>query len=245
MKQMNITRIGEKVERTSDYATYLASIAVFKPLSIEDEVKLFEQVAKGDARAKESIINHNLRFVVAVAKKYHYTKGTLSMLDLIQYGNMGLMDAVDTFDVTRGFRFITHAVAYIRKAIMMGLNEDSRLVRDYHTTTTNEHTSLDTPVFDDNDTETLADRYCTTTDTESTDSLCTDVERVMCALLTDRERNVICNILGIGCTPVAKFIIAERMGMTEERVRQIYVDAISHIKADANAIVLLAKYIGQ
>lgn len=239
---MNITHISERVERTTDYATYLASIAVFKPLSVEEEVKLFEQVAKGNARAKESIINHNLRFVVAVAKKYYYTKGTLSMLDLIQYGNMGLMDAVDTFDVTKGFRFITHAVAYIRKAIMMGLNEDSRLVRDYHTTTTNEHTSLDTPVFDDNDTDTLADRYCVTTTTESTDSLCTDIERVMTALLTDRERIILCNILGIGCTPVAKFIMAERMGMTEERIRQIYVDAIERLKSDVRVLSLLAKY---
>ena len=243
MKQLRITRTSERVERTTDYATYLASIAVFKPLSVEQEVKLFEQIAKGDATAKESIINHNLRFVVAVAKKYYYTKGTLSMLDLIQYGNMGLMDAVDTFDVTKGFRFITHAIVYIRKSIMAGLNEDSRLVRDYHTTTSNEHTSLDAPVFDDNDTDTLADRYCVTTTTESTDSLCTDVERVMTALLTDRERIIICNILGIGCTPIAKFIIAERMGMTEERIRQIFVGAIERIKADANAIVLLAKYI--
>lgn len=243
MKQLRITRISERVERTTDYATYLASIAVFKPLSVEEEIKLFEQVAKGDVRAKESIINHNLRFVVAVAKKYYYTRGGLSMLDLIQYGNIGLMDAVDTFDVTRGFRFISHAVVYIRKAIMMGLNEDSRLVRDYHTTTTNEHTSLDAPAYDDNDSDTLADRYCVTTTTESTDSLCTDVERVMTALLTDRERNVICNILGIGCTPISKFIIAERMGMTEERIRQIFVGAIERIKADANAIVLLAKYI--
>ena len=96
-----VIKHSDRVTRTADYATYLASIAVFKPLSVEEEVKLFEDIAKGDAKAKESIINHNLRFVVAVAKKYYYTRGGLSMLDLIQYGNIGLMDAVDTFDGLR------------------------------------------------------------------------------------------------------------------------------------------------
>ena len=106
---------------------YFDEIGSSQPLSREKEAELAERIAAGDERAREELAEANLLFVVTVAKKYR-NRG-LSFPDLISAGNLGLMTAVDRFDATRGFKFISYAVWWIRQAIQQSLAEDSRTVR--------------------------------------------------------------------------------------------------------------------
>ncbi|MBU06680.1 MAG: RNA polymerase subunit sigma [Gemmatimonadetes bacterium] len=107
--------------------TYFDEIGNSQPLSRAKEAELAERIAAGDERAREELAEANLLFVVTVAKKYR-NRG-LSFPELISAGNVGLMTAVDRFDATRGFKFISYAVWWIRQAIQQALAEDSRTVR--------------------------------------------------------------------------------------------------------------------
>ena len=107
--------------------TYFNEIASSQPLSREKEAELAERIAAGEERAREELAEANLLFVVTVAKQYR-NRG-LSFSELISAGNLGLMTAVDRFDATRGYKFISYAVWWIRQAIQQTLAEDSRTVR--------------------------------------------------------------------------------------------------------------------
>jgi RNA polymerase primary sigma factor len=106
---------------------YFSEIASSTPLSRAKEAELADRIADGDNRAREELAEANLLFVVTVAKQYR-NRG-LSFSELISAGNLGLMTAVDRFDATRGFKFISYAVWWIRQAIQQALAEDSRTVR--------------------------------------------------------------------------------------------------------------------
>ncbi len=107
--------------------TYFNEITSSQPLSRVREAELSERIAAGDERAREELAEANLLFVVTVAKNYR-NRG-MSFMELISAGNLGLMTAVDRFDATRGFKFISYAVWWIRQAIHQALAEDSRTVR--------------------------------------------------------------------------------------------------------------------
>ena len=94
-------------------AAYLKEINKIPHLSNEEEVELAEKAAAGDKLAKNKIINANLRFVVTIAKKYQ--KKGLDIEDLISEGNIGLINAIEKFDVSKGYRFISYAVWWIRQ----------------------------------------------------------------------------------------------------------------------------------
>jgi len=106
---------------------YLAEIAKFEPLSPEEEIELAQRVRAGDRAALKKLTEANLRFVVSVAKDYQ-GQG-LPLTDLINEGNLGLLKAAERFDETRGFKFISYAVWWIRQAILQALAEHSRIVR--------------------------------------------------------------------------------------------------------------------
>lgn len=106
---------------------YCNEIGKYKLLSQEEEKELANRIAMGDEEAKETFINANLRLVVSVAKKFHKNDGGL--LDLIQEGNIGLMTAVDKFEPSKGYKFSTYAVWWIRQAIMRSIQNTSRTVR--------------------------------------------------------------------------------------------------------------------
>ncbi len=106
---------------------YLAEIGKFEPLAPEKEVELAIRIQGGDESAMKELVEANLRFVVSVAKKYQ--GNGLSLADIINEGNMGLIKAAKRFDHTRGFKFISYAVWWIRQSILQALAEQSRLIR--------------------------------------------------------------------------------------------------------------------
>lgn len=106
---------------------YLNEIAKIKLITPEEEVDLARMIHKGDLNARDRLVNANLRFVISVSKQYQ-NQG-LSLADIINEGNFGLIKAAERFDETRGFKFICYAVWWIRQAIMQALAENSRIVR--------------------------------------------------------------------------------------------------------------------
>jgi len=115
------TRESESLDR------YLHEIGKEKLITPEDEVRLAKEIQKGSQKALEDLTKANLRFVVSVAKQYQ-NQG-LSLGDLINEGNLGLIKAAKRFDETRGFKFISYAVWWIRQSILQALAEQSRIVR--------------------------------------------------------------------------------------------------------------------
>lgn len=106
---------------------YLRDIASSEPLSSAEEIALAKKIHKGCQRSRDKLVAANLRFVVSVAREYQ--SHGVPMADLISAGNMGLMTAAERFDGTRGFKFISYAVWWIRQAIHQCLAQDSRVVR--------------------------------------------------------------------------------------------------------------------
>jgi RNA polymerase primary sigma factor len=126
MRQLKITK--SITNRESDSVEkYLQEIGKEDLLTAEQEVELAKRIKKGDQRALEKLVKANLRFVVSVAKQYQ--NNNMSLNDLINEGNLGLVKAAQKFDETKGFKFISYAVWWIRQSIMQDLAENSRLVR--------------------------------------------------------------------------------------------------------------------
>lgn len=126
MRQLKITQSFTNRESAS-LDKYLQDIGHEELLTPEEEVELAQRIKQGDRKALEKLTRANLRFVVSVAKQYQ-NQG-LSLPDLINEGNMGLIKAAEKFDETRGFKFISYAVWWIRQSIMQALAEQSRIVR--------------------------------------------------------------------------------------------------------------------
>ena len=126
MRQLKISKSFTNRESAS-LDKYLQEIGHEELLSVEEEVELAQKIKKGDRRSLERLTRANLRFVVSVAKQYQ-NQG-LSLPDLINEGNVGLIKAAEKFDETRGFKFISYAVWWIRQSILQAIAEQSRIVR--------------------------------------------------------------------------------------------------------------------
>lgn len=126
MRQLNITKQVTNRE-TASLDKYLHDIGKVELITAEEEVELARKIKNGDQAALEKLTKANLRFVVSVAKQYQ-NQG-LNLPDLINEGNVGLIKAAQRFDETRGFKFISYAVWWIRQSILQALAEQSRIVR--------------------------------------------------------------------------------------------------------------------
>lgn len=126
MRQLKINKsITNRESQSLD--KYLQEIGKEELVSVEEEVELAQRIKKGDRKALEKLTKANLRFVVSVAKQYQ-NQGQ-SLPDLINEGNVGLIKAAEKFDETRGFKFISYAVWWIRQSILQAIAEQSRIVR--------------------------------------------------------------------------------------------------------------------
>jgi RNA polymerase primary sigma factor len=126
MRQLKIAKqVTNRESKSLD--KYLQDISKIDLITAEEEVELAQKIKRGNQRAMEKLVNANLRFVVSVAKQYQ-NQG-LTLPDLINEGNFGLVKAAQRFDETRGFKFISYAVWWIRQSILQALAEQSRVVR--------------------------------------------------------------------------------------------------------------------
>lgn len=128
MKTITISKGSRIITSREESAIdqYFKDISHIKLLSAEEEICLAKEIRSGSKEALNKLVNANLRFVISVAKQYQ-NKGVL-LLDLISEGNLGLIHAAETFDETRGFRFISYAVYWIKQAILAALTEQSHMI---------------------------------------------------------------------------------------------------------------------
>ena len=266
MRQLKITKSITNRESAS-LEKYLQEIGHEELLTTEQEVELAQKIRKGDKKALERLCKANLRFVVSVAKQYQ-NQG-LSLPDLINEGNLGLIKAAEKFDDTRGFKFISYAVWWIRQSILQAIAEQSRLVRlplnqvgsvtrimkeaykfeqEYERKPSiNSHeVSVDAPFVNGEEgsiVDSMTNPDYPTTDNELVkESLRTEVER-MIKLLGDREQKVIKAFFGIGEPELTLEEIGVKYNLTRERVRQIKEKAIRRIRHNTKN-KLLKSYLG-
>jgi len=126
MRQLKITQLITNRD-SGTLEKYFNDIAKVDLLTADEEAELARRIKQGDEQALEKLIKANLRFVVSVAKQYHH--GSMPLNDLINEGNFGLIKAAKMFDETKGFKFISYAVWWIRQSIMNALDNHSRIVR--------------------------------------------------------------------------------------------------------------------
>src|ERR687898_29083 len=232
MRQLKISKqITNRENQSLD--KYLQEIGKVDLLTPDEEVELAKRIKEGDQIALEKLTKANLRFVVSVAKQYQ-NQG-LSLGDLINEGNLGLIKSAQRFDETRGFKFISYAVWWIRQSILQALAEQARIVRlplnkvGLTNRIQKAFSQLEQEFEREPSPEELADLL--------------EIDRSL-QTLTDRQKEVICYFFGIGVDhPLSLEDIGERFNLTRERVRQIKDKAIlklrSHQKSD-----LLRSYLG-
>ena len=252
---------------------YLVEIGRQPLVTIDEEIELAQAIRKGGPegeKAKERLVTANLRFVVSVAKQYQHQGLTLT--DLIDEGNIGLVKAAEKFDETRGFKFISYAVWWIRQSILQAIAEQSRIVRlplnqsgalskinqeinrfeQIHqrrpsVTELAELTQIDEAKIEDDD-NSMADMLSSGDDSRTDkhvdyESLTSDLENVLRSVLKDRELKIVRECFGIGCQERGLEEIGAEMGLTRERVRQIREKSIAKLHDSGHARILM-KYLG-
>ena len=291
MRQLKITknitsRNSEALDR------YLTEIAREPMLTPDEEASLAHTIHQGGPageRARDRLVSANLRFVVSVAKQYQHQG--ISLTDLINEGNVGLVKAAEKFDETRGFKFISYAVWWIRQSIMEALAVKSRIVRvplnqvgiagkvnrateqflQEHGRVPSTHelatmtgideelvvsafeangrsTSIDAPISEDDD-NSLADMLSSDDDSARSDSsldresMNLFISDLLKEVLNDREQRIITESFGIGRMEKSLEEIADEMGMTRERIRQVKEKALRKIRNSKYA-VSLRQYLG-
>lgn len=275
MRQLKITN-SITTRDSASLEIYLQEIGHEKRITTEEEEDLARRIKNGEQKALESLVRANLRFVVSVAKQYQ-GQG-LSLSDLINEGNLGLIRAAERFDETRGFKFISYAVWWIRQSIQQAIADQSRMIRlpinqvgtankikriaskfeqeNERMPSLSELTdktdipeerikevidaahkqlSVDAPMANDeggNLLEMLASDNMPSADRLlAMQSLQEEISRSL-KTLNERERNILESFFGIGQPEMTLEEIAEKSGLTRERVRQIKEKAIRKLRHD-------------
>ena len=236
---------GAIVTDVASTLRYIQEVKKAPLLSKAQEIELAVAGQSGNRDAVNILVQSNLRFVLQVAKQYQGMG--IGLEDLIGFGNIGLFEAAEKFDTSRGFKFITFAVWYIRAEIQKALNDMSRTVRvPSHLTKTAEYStkSISTPVGDGDNKETYADRYLASESGKSardTADLKYDMQRAL-SQLKPKQREAITRFYGIGFEyEMCMDQIAEELNVTGERARQLVRQAENALKA-LPGIKLLEQY---
>jgi RNA polymerase primary sigma factor len=223
---MRRSRIARQQEPIDSLTLYLDQIGQYPLLSREEEQELGRRMRAGDRDALDRLVCANLRFVVSIAKKYQ-TRG-VPLADLIDEGNIGLMRAARKFDETKGIKFISYAVWWIRQAILQARAEQSRIVRvpPYRTGVLPEaRLSLDAPVGNGEDSqllEYLPDQGMPRPDEQALNTSLTESIDAALTRLNSRDASILRLYYGLdGNDALTLEEIGARLGITRERVRQI------------------------
>lgn len=210
--------------RSEELARYMADCNRYKVMTNDQIVAALQN---GES---ERVINSNLKLVISIAKRYQGLG--LSLDDLIQEGNIGLCMAVKVYDVSRETKFTTCALQYVVKAITEAITEKGRVVRLPKHALQNAYmaVSMDASLGSDeegND-KTLLDTFAADSRTDTFADVEATKEKVRKLLngLSEREKSIVCAIFGIGCTEQSLYTLSKKFNLTEERVRQIKVEAI-------------------
>ena len=239
-----------------EISSYLKDIRRYADvISKEKEIELTERVLNGDAKAREELISANLRFVISIAKTYQNNGIPLS--DLIAEGNLGLLKAIEKFDRSKGYRFISYAVWWIKQSIIESINEHSRTIRipvnqinDY-LKAKKENQDSDTEVvnmfpttqsiFDvinedgDELLDIIEDENTLNPDNNldnNPGNLKRELEKLL-SKLDEKEREIIKMYFGIDGEPMTLEAIGDEFDLTKERIRQIKQKAINKIRSNA------------
>lgn len=214
---------------------YRKEMGRFKPLKESETRELITLAQNGSERALNKVVNANLRIVWSIAKRY--VGMGLDFEDVLQEGNIGLMVAVQTFDVSRGTKLSTWILERVREHINIALTEKSRTVRMHLGQVKAKNTyvgvSMDAPLASDEDGDkTLLDTFASGM---RADNL-TDIEDTKCKVkflmsgLSEREKSIVCGLFGIGCNEVSEYTLSKKYNLTEERVRQIKWEALKKMQ---------------
>ena len=282
MRQLKITKqLTNRDSKSID--KYLSDVSKEEMITDEEEVRLAKRIKKGDQAALNKMVSANLRFVISVSKQYQ--GHGLKLEDLIAEGNIGLIIAAKRFDETKGFKFISYAVWWIRQSIMQAIAENSRVVRlplnkvsaiqkvshafsqleqkferpPSHDeigelleanaesvsnlfTYAQRQVSVDAPLMEGEDNSLLAvmpnSDSTVPTDTLMVESLRSDIERVL-VHLKEREAEVLRLTYGLsGLPPMTLEEIANNLGLTRERIRQIREKGLRNLRKKANSQLL-------
>lgn len=282
MRQLKITKqLTNRDSKSID--KYLSDVSKEEMITAEEEVRLAKRIKKGDQAALNKMVSANLRFVISVSKQYQ--GHGLKLEDLIAEGNIGLIIAAKRFDETKGFKFISYAVWWIRQSIMQAIAENSRVVRlplnkvsaiqkvshafsqleqkferpPSHDeigelleanaesvsnlfTYAQRQVSVDAPLMEGEDNSLLAvmpnSDSTVPTDRLMVDSLRSDIERVL-VHLKEREAEVLRLTYGLsGLPPMTLEEIANNLGLTRERIRQIREKGLRNLRKKANSQLL-------
>ena len=280
MRQLKISKSITTRNETLD--KYLQEISREPMIAVNEEVELAQRIRQGDRAALEKLTRANLRFVVSVAKQYQ-NQG-LSLTDLINEGNIGLLKAAEKFDETRGFKFISYAVWWIRQSILQALAEQSRNIRlplnqvgllnkiskesaqfeqlherrptsvelselldipaekiEEALSHSGSSISMDAPFVEGEDNslpDVLPCNDASTTDRVlMNESLATEINRAL-STLSDREKEILQMLFGIGCQEMTLEEIGDHFGLTRERVRQVKEKALRRLRNTSRCILL-------
>lgn len=216
---------------------YFSEMSSKKPLSDKEEVELAERIGKGDAKAVDKLMTHNLAFVVSIAQQYK--KRGLDMEDLVSEGNIGMLKAARKFDGKEGKRFVTFAAPYIRDAIEKAIEQQSglyRVPRDVADASLEKKRSralsIDAPVGGSPELSlgrVIPDKSAPDPEKELQKDVVEKELKSLVAALPAREQHVVQRYYGIGVDTMTMAEIGQEMGLKRERVRQIRDHAVRHI----------------
>ena len=250
---MNKKYINNKEDCVSLYFKDVKKISLLEENEQED---IFIKIKNGDKVALDKLVTANLRFVISIAKEYQH-RG-LNISDLISEGNYGLITAAHKFDHTKGFKFTSYAVWWIRQAILQSINENSRMIRlpnnvinklnkmdrnceHFHEKMMDEFnvilptcSSLNRVINEDGDEliNLIEDKLFSKPDEVNIEGEILKKKEIEDAILvlSEREKNIILSYYGINCDKLTLHRIGEKIGLTKERVRQVKESAIRKIR---------------
>lgn len=233
MKTINFGENGYII-RTDVAEMYRKEMARYKVLNAEETKELVALAQEGDAAARTKVVNANLRIVWSIAANYN---GLDEFMDILQNGNIGLIKAVETFDATKGVVFTTWALQMITKYIGIGLEKDSKLVRERadiaRKSGSNTSVSVDAPIgSEDGENKTLLDFMASESKTDSFAEA--EAARIKVSSLMRNlkpiEKEIVCALFGLGCREHSQFELSRKYNLTEERIRQIKIEAMAKMK---------------